>query len=320
VNRSGMILIFLVFITLLQPGRAQEFSDIQRYTTPILLNPSFVGATRGDRLMVALQSTRRQDTQALLKLASHDFFVRNKSLGLGFLGGIRMDYTQEVFAPFAEASIAKYFPKANRKYLIPSVTLGLHQPLRELSVFVSERILQSGSSSPLGGFFGTTELVAGAGILFSDYHGSVGISGKARWSFKKNPQTNELSTYVYNLLLHAEKIFTWRQRGLLSRSYLIRPRAVLHYSTDFVQAFAEVTIQRKQVEAGIGFLPNFDTGNSQLSLNLGYDFNDFKVNYLGAILNRQGQFIHPMHSITISVIFPELTHFDKAVPALIRNL
>lgn len=315
-----MILIFLVLISLSQPGKAQEFIDIQRYTTPILLNPSFVGSTRGDRLMVALQSTRRKDTQALLKLASHDFFVRKKSLGLGFLGGIRMDYTQDVVAPFAEASIAKYFPMVNRQYLVPSVTLGFQQPLQELSMFVSERIRQSGSSVPLGGFFGTTELVAGAGILFSDYHGSVGISGKARWSYKKNPQTDEFNTYVYDLLLHAEKIFTWRQRGLLSRSYLIRPRAVLHYSNEFAQAFAEVTIQRKQLEAGLGFLSNFDTGNSQLSLNLGYDFDVLKVNYLGAILNRSGQFSHPMHSLMISVIFPELTRYGKAVPALIRNL
>lgn len=315
-----MILIFLAFITLLQPGKAQEFSDIQRYTTPILLNPSFVGSTRGDRLMVLLQSTRRQDTQALLKLASHDFFVRNKSLGFGFLGGIRMDYTQEVLAPFAEASIAKYFPKANRQYLVPSVTLGFHQPLRELSVFVSERIRRSGGAVPLGGFFGTTELVAGAGILFSDYHGSVGISGKARWSYKKNPQTDEFNTYVYDLLLHAEKIFTWRQRGLLSRSFLIRPRAVVHYSNEFVQLFIEGTVQRKQFEAGLGLLSNFDTGNNRISLNLGYDFKLLKVNYLGSVLNRQGQFIQPMHSLTLSIIFPELTRFGKAVPALIRNL
>lgn len=315
-----MILIFLVFTTLIQPLRGQEFIDIQRYTTPILLNPSYVGATRGDRLMVSLQSTRRQDTQALLKLASHDFFVRKKSLGLGFLGGIRMDYTQEVIAPFVEAAIAKYFPMVNRQYLVPSVTLGVQQPLRELSGFVSERIRQSGSGVPLGGFFGTTELVAGAGVLWSDYHGSIGLSGKIRRSYKKNPQTDEFNTSIYDLLLHAEKIFTWRQRGLLSRSYLIRPRVVLHYSNEFVQAFTEVTVQRKQIEAGLGFLPNFDTGNSQLSLNLGYDFNVLKVNYLGAISNRQGQFSHPMHSLTISVVFPELTRYGKAVPALIRNL
>ncbi len=315
-----MILVLLSFTALLQPGKAQEFIDIQRYTTPILLNPSFVGATRGDRLMVALQSSRRQDTQALFNMASHDFFIKKKSLGVGLLGGIRMDYTQQVFAPFAEASIAKYFPQANRQYLVPSITLGFHQPMQELSVFISERIRKSGSLSALGDFFRTTELVAGAGMLWSDYHGSVGISGKARWSYTKNRNTNEFDTYVYYLLLHAEKIFTWRQRGLLSRSYLIRPRAVLHYGNKFVQLFTEITVQRKQFEAGLGFLPNFDTGNSQLSLNLGYDFKVLKVNYLGAILNRKGQFSHPMHSLSISVIFPELTRYGKAVPALIRNL
>ena len=315
-----MILIFLVFTGLLHPGKAQEFIDIQRYTTPILLNPSYVGSTRGDRLMVTLQSTRRQDTQALAKLASHDFLVRKKSLGLGFLGGTRMDYTQNVIAPFAEAAMAKYFPLVNRQYLVPSVTLGVHQPLREPSVFVAERIRQSGNPGSSAGFFGTTELVAGAGVLWSDYHGSVGLSGKVRWSYQKNPQTDEFNTEVYDLLLHAEKIFTWRQRGLLSRSYLIRPRAVLHYNNAFVQAFAEVTVQRKQVEAGLGFLPNFDTGNSQLSLNLGYDFKLLKVNYLGAISNQKGRFSHPMHSVTISIIFPELTRYGEAVPAMIRNL
>lgn len=315
-----MILILLAFTSLLHPGKAQEFIDIQRYTTPILLNPSFVGATRGDRLMVTLQSTRRQDTQALAKMASHDFFIRKNSFGLGFLGGVRMDYTQEVFAPFAEASYAKYLPGANRKYLVPSLTFGFQQPLRELSTFVSERIRQSGSGTPIGGFFGTTELVAGAGILYSDYHGSVGISSKFRRSYKKNPQTEDFNTSIFDLLLHAEKIFTWHQRGLLSRSFLIRPRAVLHYSNEFAQAFAEVTVQRKQFEAGLGFLPNFDTGNSQVSLNLGYNFKLLKVNYLGAILNQHGEFSHPMHSLTISVIFPELTRFGEAVPALIRNL
>jgi hypothetical protein len=164
------------------------------------------------------------------------------------------------------------------------------------------------------------ELVAGSGILLADYDGSVGMSGKIQWPVRKGKFKSTRSEPSYRLLVHAEKIFSYYHRGLLSREYLFRPRAVLHLGNESTQLFGELMVQRKQFETALGFLPNFGTGNSRLSLNVGYDFKYFKLNYLGSVLNESGKFRKTMHTIYFSIIFPELKRYGIPVPAMIRNL
>ena len=333
-NTARIVIIAIALITLALSVRAQNYADIQQYSTPILLNPSFAGSTKGDRLTLSLISTRRKGTKSYLKFISHDFFIKKKSLGIGIIGGVHMDYSldttysyqkdyQNVLSPFLEISGAKYIDKGRNRYLIPSITLGFRQPLKEYSLFLLDRFIKPGdnqSYSPGNSLIRVTELVAGAGILFSDYDGSVGVSAKIRRSFIKNTYTKDFDIQDYSILIHAQRIFTYYHRGLLSKAYLIRPKLVFHAAKESVQLFSELTVQRKEFETGIGFLPNFNTGNSRYSINLGYDFEYFKVNYLGSILNEQGEFTAPMHSIGIRVIFPELKRYGIPVPALIRNL
>lgn len=335
-NTAKIIIIAIALITWALSVRAQNYADIQQYSTPILLNPSFAGSTKGDRLTLSLISTRRKGTKSYLKFISHDFFIKNKSLGIGIVGGVHMDYSidttysyrenyQNVLSPFLEISGAKYIDKGRNRYLIPSITLGFRQPLKEYSLFLLDRFIKPGDNDaapPGNSLIRATELVAGAGILFSDYHGSIGASAKIRQSLVKNPNLvpEDYDIQDYSILIHAQRIFTYYQRGLLSKAYLIRPKLVLHAAKESVQLFSELTVQRNKFETGIGFLPNFNTGNSRYSINLGYDFEYFKVNYLGSILNEQGELTAPMHSIGVQVIFPELKRYGIPVPALIRHL
>lgn len=319
------LLVSLVFVTFKLSALAQDFSAVQYYSTPILLNPSYVGQTGGDRLLASVYTSLRQNAKSYQKFISHDFFVKKKSLGLGFITGIRRNHQKQDYIPFLELSAAKFIPLDRRRYFTPSLTLGIHQPFRDPEQYLADHMTNSNTSPEDGSlrgssFFRTTELVAGAGLLLSNYHGSVGVASKIRRSYKKNPSTESYNELDWHILFHAEKIFTWYQRGLLSRRYLIRPKAVFHYGNEFTQLFAELTVQRKQLESGIGFLPNFDTSQSRFSLHLGYDFKVLKVCYLGSLLKTSQGFQYPMHNISLRVILPELKRIDVPVPALIRSL
>ena len=321
-KQARIIIRVIIFMTLVSTIQAQDFADIQQYATPILLNPSFAGSTRGDRLWVSLQSTHNKDSKAILKFISHDFYNKKRAMGFGIIGGVRADYKQNLYIPFIEASISKYIPQKQQTILVPSLTFGFHQPLKEYSLFLYDQIINPRGIPSYPGYtlYRTTELSAGSGILLTNYEGSIGVSGKVRWSYKKNPYTDSLDEFSYSLLIHAEKIFTYHHRGLLSREYLFRPRFVLHMKDESIQLFSEIMVNRKQFETGIGFLPNFNTGNTRLSVNVGYNLKYFKINYIGSILNENGAFKRNMHNIYLSVILPKLKRYGIPVPALIRNL
>ncbi|SFF29752.1 hypothetical protein [Sunxiuqinia elliptica] len=322
---TRFILAFIVLLGMLDDATSQTFGDIQTYSTPILLNSSYSGATRGDRLMVSLVGTRRKDTQSYMRFISHDFFRKKRSLGLSYIGGIDMDYTQNIYAPFFRLAAAKYYPKENKRYIIPSIMLGMQQPSKEFSLFIFDRFLGPGdhpdNNAPPGfSLYRTTEVVGGAGILFANFDGSVGLTANFRRSYKKKPYTDEFDASSYQVLIHAEKIFNYYKRDLLTKKYLIRPRAIAHLSDSTMQFFGEVMVQRKQFEIGLGSVYNIDTNNYRVSLNLGYDFKYFKLHYLGSVLSQSGDWIYPMHNLSISVVFPELKRYGIPVPPLIRNL
>lgn len=320
-NFIRIIIIGISIMSLVQSIQAQDFGDIQRYSTPILLNPSFAGSTRGNRHIISLLGTRQKETESHLKFISHDFFIKKKSIGVGYIGGISTNYKQNAFTSFAEIAIAQYLPRANQSYLIPSFTIGIHQPLKEFGLFLFDPVIEPDSvSSPGKSVYRTTEFVTGTGFMAANYDGSIGIVLKLRQPLKKNSNTEKSNGLVYHTLLHAEKIFCYYHRGLLSKQYLIRPRIVFHLGNKTKQLFSELTIQRKNFETGFGFLPNFVTGNVRLSLTFGYNFRYFKLNYLGSVMNDQGNLVHPVHNIQISVIFPELKRYGIPVPALIRSL
>jgi hypothetical protein len=302
--------------------QAQDFADIQQYSIPILLNPSFSGSTRGDRLFVMPQSSHEQNAKTLLKFVSHDFYVKKRQIGLAFISGVSANYERNLYSLFVEASLSKYLKANERSFVIPSLTIGFHQPLKEYSVFFYDEITNTPEEEMIPGsmLIRIPELVAGTGILLANYDGSVGVSGKVQLPVRKGKFKSTRSEPSYRLLVHAEKIFSYYHRGLLSREYLFRPRAVLQLGSESLQLFGELMVQRKQFETALGFLPNFDTGNSRLSLNVGYDFKYFKLNYLGSVLNENGKFRETMHTIYFSVIFPELKRFGIPVPAIIRNL
>ncbi|WP_321290397.1 hypothetical protein [uncultured Sunxiuqinia sp.] len=318
-----LTIVLLLFLLTCRSVHSQEFSDIQQYHIPILLNPSYVGATKGDRLIISPVSTRRIDTKSYLRYLSHDFFYKKRSLGLGFIGGAQMDYTQNIFVPFFEIAAAKYLPKGHDTFLIPSVTIGFHQPLKEYGLFHLDNLIDTREHTayaPGTSLYRSSEFIAGGGILLADYNGSVGLSAKYRRSFFKNPYEDKFDVEAYDLIIHAEKIFTYKHRDLLSKAYMIRPRLVIHVGNETKQLFTGVTVQRKKFEMGIGFLPNFDSGNTRFSINTGIDLEYFKVNYLASVLNDTGEFRAFMHSISLRIIFPELKRYGIPIPGIIRNL
>lgn len=323
-KRTKIIFAAFIYMTLASSVKAQYFSDIQQYSTPILLNPSFVGSTRGDRLFASLQTSHVDNTKAYLKFISHDFYIKKKSLGLGYIGGVISESGQNLYSPFLSIAASKYIPQKNKKSIIPSLAIGFEQPLKDYNIFYYDAIARKGSALPPGETLARMTVLTGRiGFLFSDYNGSVGLSIKGMRSFAKTYNYYSDASYevnTYHMLVHAEKIFTYYKRGLLSQKYLIRPRVVLQMGKDYNQLFGELTVKHNRFEIGLGYLPNFTTHNARASLNLGYDFKHFRVNYLGSVKDEDGNLTKMMHNITLSVIFPELGHFGIPVPAVIRNL
>ncbi|HKJ43806.1 MAG TPA: hypothetical protein VKA27_17040, partial [Sunxiuqinia sp.] len=275
----------------------------------------------------SLQSTHRDSSNAFLQFISHDFYNKKHALGLGYVAGLIMDSESNLMSPFLSVMISKYIPRGNKKFLIPSFSFGFIQPMKSYSQFYVDRIaMSSGDVLPPGETLVRMTVMRGkVGALFSDYNGTIGFSAEAMRSYAKtqvymNPDSTHYEVNDYRIMIHAEKIFDYYYRGLLSRDYLIRPRFVLDLGNKTTQLFTELSVQRKRFEAGIGYLPNLNTNNARFSINLGYDFNYFKLHYLGSILNKNGAFIKPMYNITLSVIFPELKRYGIPVPGLIRNL
>ncbi|MGQ7869140.1 hypothetical protein [Sunxiuqinia sp. sy24] len=191
------VLAFLVFITSGLTAAAQDFSAIQYYSTPILLNPSYAGSTGGDRLLASVYTSLRQNTKSYQKFISHDFFVKKRSLALGFIGDIRRDHIQQNYVPILELSAAKFIPSAYRRFFTPSFTLGIHHPLKDPVLFLADYMINSNRLSEQdsireNSFFRTTELVAGAGVLLSNYLGSIGLAGKIGRSYKKIRPTRSM--------------------------------------------------------------------------------------------------------------------------------
>lgn len=323
-KRAFTLLILMILGSSVQ---AQYFSDIQKYSTPLLLNPSFAGSTRGDRLYASLQSTHREDTKAYLQFISHDFYYKKRALGLGYVTGFIMDSKANMVSPFLSLAISKYIPRENKKYFIPSLSIGFVQPLKNYSQFYFDRVVVSpGQVLPPGETLVRTTVVTGrVGFLLTDYNGSAGLSVKGMRSYAKttvyqNPDSLHYEVNNYHILFHAEKIFTYYRRGLLSQKYLIRPRVIIQMGNDYNQLFGEMTVQHNRFQAGVGYLPRLDSGNARFSLALGYDFKYFKLHYLGSVLDEQGTIHKPMHNITVSVIFPRLRRFGIPIPGMIRSL
>ena len=321
-KKTRIIFAALILMTLALGVDAQSFYDIQQYSTPLLLNPSFAGSTKGDRLYASLQTTHRQDTKAYLKFLSHDFYYKKKALGFGIIGGVISESGKNLYSPFFTFAGAKYIDKGHKRFLIPSFALGFEQPMKDYTLFFFDQMMKANRDvlPPGETLVRTTNITAQASVLFTDYNGSVGLSAKAVRSYQKNPVTEEYEEASYHLLVHVEKIFTYYQRDLLSREYLIRPRFVLDLGNENIQLFSEVSVKHKKFQTGLGFLPNFGTGNTRFSLTAGYDFKYFKVTYLGSVLKENGSMIKPMHNVTLSVVFPELRRYGIPIPGIIRNL
>ena len=258
----------------------------------------------------------------MLKFISHDFYVKKKRVGLAFSSGVTANYRRDLYLPFIQASFAKYLRVDERTYFIPSLLLGFYQPLKEYSIFFRDEItnVPQDDMEPGLQLLRISELAIGSGMLLANYDGSIGLSGRLQHPVRKSKFESTRGEASYQLLVHAEKIFSYYHRGLLSRKYLLRPRAVLHFSNKSSQFFGELMVQRKRFEVGLGVLPNFTSRNERLSFNLGYDFNHFKINYLGSVLNEGNRLNHPLHTVYLSVIFPELKRYGIPVPAIIRNL
>lgn len=318
----------LIFMTLGSSVQAQYFSDIQQYSTPVLLNPSFVGSTKGDRIYASLQSSNRQDTKAYSQFISHDFYYKKRALGLGYIGGIISETGENLISPFLSLMVSKYIAGTNKRFIIPSLSVGFEQPLKNYDQFYFDRIFASQHQDvlPPGETLTRMTVVTGRlGVLFTDYNGTVGLCLKGMRSYREtqvyqHPDSMHYEVNAYKIFIHAEKIIDYYYRDLLSRDYQIRPRFVLELGNETTQFFGGVTVQRKNVQIGVGYLPNFDSGNARFSINLGYDFKYFKLHYLGSIKDENGVFNKPMHNITLSVIFPELRKYGIPVPGIVRNL
>ena len=292
----------LVWLSLALFCRAQHFSDIQEYNQGILINPSFTGTSFGKRIYTDVVSSRSQSTKTYTKILSADYFIKSKMIGIGIYGGSRNNGADEAFSLWGEGSFSKFKRLKGNRFLIPSVSVGMDQTIRDIGLKIQSKLLSSTELSKLSAEevnrINGTRIHLKSGIMFANYEWNAGLSAmvNGKVSFQKEDEENNSPTPVtpgnndddnkedldikFRMVAHWMKTIPYNYRGLLSKKYYIQPRFILDYSTDRIQAYSDIKIKHFRWSAGFGLLHNITNNKPRTVLMGGYDLKRFKLNYL----------------------------------------
>ncbi len=313
----------------------------------MIINPSFTGTTFGNRIYSDILSSRSPYTKTYTKILSTDFFIRSKNLGVGIYGGTRNNGMDETFTLWGEGSFSKLKRIKGRKFLIPSVSIGMDQTITDMGLKFHSKLFSSSNLSNI-----TPEeaklkqgirLHIKSGIIIANHEWNAGfcgmINGKiilpkeedeeedsgttttsasTRNDSEENKEDRDLK---FRMVAHWMKTISYNHRGLLSQKYYLQPRFFLDYSTDRTQIYSDIKIQHFRWNAGFGLMHNLSNKKSRAVLMGGYDLKRFKLNYLISGGFTENNKFAIVQGLNIKIIIPELAgERNLPVSPLIRDI
>ncbi|MGQ8338886.1 type IX secretion system membrane protein PorP/SprF [Sunxiuqinia sp. A32] len=315
--------ISLIFFSLL-PGLssfAQYFSDIQEYNQLLLMNPSYTGTTFGTRIHANVFGQRSAFTSTYTNTISADFYLEDEQIGLGVYGGVRNNADKNTFSLWGQGAYSKILKIKSNQYFIPSISAGFEQPLKNISLFVYDIIVRRSTEphQPPGySMQQPLRTTLKTGFLLATYDWNIGLSAGANWDITQSifPEGD----MIFRAIIHAEKFITYYHRGLLSKKYYLKPRFIIDYSTERMQVYSDLNIQRFNWLGSIGILHNLENNRTRIALSAGYDFESFKLNYhASSQFPADGNF-EVIHSFSLRLTIPELNKKYQPIYPLVRDL
>ncbi len=296
---------------------AQHHADVQEYNNRVLFNPSFTGTTLGKRIFGTALASRSPKTVSYTKILSADFYVPGKKLGYGITGGVRSNGEAETFSMFGETSFSKFYEIGNKQYIIPSLALGLEQPLKDLGLFMTRRLF----GNVVGGKIPQpTKGILRSGLIFANYDWNAGFSGMVSQEFQLLKDTTITGDFSYRVVAHWSKTINYKLRGLMSKHYYLQPRVILDYSPDRTLVFTDFRMQRFKWTGGLALLHNIETSKTRIAGSVGYEFKTFRLSYMCSGQIPSPGFFEIIQSINLRINIPGLNNGDEPVYPLIRDI